>query len=131
MINVHPFISTKVNYSNSITLNIMKVNLQCLCNPRHGWLKVCFPHEFFITVQEWKNNLSTNNRHSLIFDSHNSHHNWCNLDIIKKSEVGLNHFAITYIPHISNVRHFMFQVVQNHIPCLQRCLDIAKKGGRV
>jgi hypothetical protein len=44
--------------------------------------------------------------------------------------VGLNYVAITNIPHITIVRHFLFQAIQNHISRAQRCLDFGKQKER-
>jgi hypothetical protein len=64
MIQLLTFTFSKVNNSNTITLNIVKVDLQWQCNPKHGWLHVVFHMDFslHVVVQAQWCNMSTNNK---------------------------------------------------------------------
>jgi hypothetical protein len=59
------FTFSKVNNSNTITLNIVIVDLQWQCNPKHGWLHVVFHMDFSLHVvvqAQWCNMLANNNK---------------------------------------------------------------------
>jgi hypothetical protein len=67
----------KVNNLNVDTLNVVNANLSWLCNLRHGWLCVSFPHGFFtliVIMQACKDNMSIENKHILILDNHHNSH---------------------------------------------------------
>jgi len=102
-----PFL--KVNNSNAITLNDVRMVLQWLCSYVHGWLHVCFQHGYFTSLQEYKHTWQHVSKKQTFTNSWwpqlPPHDQCCPNN--RESGPRLDHFAITYISYDSSTNNIV------------------------